>query len=107
MSDPMQPEQQDLAAHAYDKIEWHTINIQDLNKRLQNISDTVVRMDERWVRSDEAIRSFMAAWFRDERDKVDTCLQTRSCLFTDWSPHHVGKLNDYNKARGGRQPTII
>src|SRR5690606_15560285 len=75
--------QQELAGRAYDKIEWHTINIEDLNQRLQNISDTVVKMDERWDRSDEATRSFMAAWFRDESDKVDSFFPTRSCLFTD------------------------
>ncbi|KAF3488052.1 hypothetical protein F2Q69_00052447 [Brassica cretica] len=57
----MHEELNELSAYAYDKIGWHQFNIETLQERLQNISNAIQKMDERWTRNDEAKRSFIAA----------------------------------------------
>ncbi|KAF3539902.1 hypothetical protein F2Q69_00022107 [Brassica cretica] len=72
----MHEELDDLSAYAYDKIGWHQFSIKTLQERLQNISNAIQKMDERWTRNDEATRSFIAAWSRMCRDEVDACFPT-------------------------------
>ncbi|KAF3499954.1 hypothetical protein F2Q69_00043210 [Brassica cretica] len=57
----MHEELNELSAYAYDKIGWHQFSIETLQERLQNISNAIQKMDERWTRNDEATRSFIAA----------------------------------------------
>ncbi|KAF3607027.1 hypothetical protein DY000_02047447 [Brassica cretica] len=79
----MHEELNELSAYAYDKIGWHQFSIENTQERLQNISNPIHKMDERWTRNDEATRSFIAAWFRMCRDEVDACFPTSSCLSTN------------------------
>ncbi|KAF2576614.1 hypothetical protein F2Q70_00004340 [Brassica cretica] len=60
----MHEELNELSAYAYDKIGWHQFSIETLQERLQNISNAIQKMDDRWTRNDEATRSFIAAWSR-------------------------------------------
>ncbi|KAF2583450.1 hypothetical protein F2Q68_00004972 [Brassica cretica] len=79
----MHEELNELSAYAYDKIGWHQFSIENTQERLQNISNAIHKMDERWTINDEATRSFIAAWSRMCRDEVDACFRTRSCLSTN------------------------
>ena len=79
----MHEELNELSAYAYDKIGWHQFSIENTQERLQNISNAMHKMDERWTRNDEATRSFIAAWSRMCRDEVDACFPTSSCLSTN------------------------
>ncbi|KAF3568482.1 hypothetical protein DY000_02016991 [Brassica cretica] len=79
----MHEELNELSAYAYDKIGWHQFSIENTQERLQNISNAIHKMDERWTRNDEATRSFIAAWSRMCRDEVDACFPTSSCLSTN------------------------
>uniref|UniRef100_M4EH15 Uncharacterized protein n=1 Tax=Brassica campestris TaxID=3711 RepID=M4EH15_BRACM len=65
----MHEELNELSAYAYDKIGWHQFRIEDILERLQNILNAIHKIDERWTRNDEAIRSFIAAWSRMCRDE--------------------------------------
>ncbi|KAF3609523.1 hypothetical protein DY000_02048679 [Brassica cretica] len=60
----MHEELNELSAYAYDKIGWHQFSIENTQERLQDISNAIHKMDERWTRNDEATRSFIAAWSR-------------------------------------------
>ncbi|KAF2534409.1 hypothetical protein F2Q70_00031414 [Brassica cretica] len=53
----MHEELNELSAYAYDKIGWHQFSIETLQERLQNISNAIQKMDERWTRNDEATRN--------------------------------------------------
>ena len=79
----MHKELKDLSAYANNKIGWNQSNIGDIKEMLQNISNAIQKMDERWTRNDEATRSFIAAWSRMCRDEVDACFPTSSCLSTN------------------------
>ncbi|KAF3503004.1 hypothetical protein F2Q69_00043534 [Brassica cretica] len=57
----MHEELNELSAYAYDKIGWHQFITENTQERLQNISNAIHKMDERWTRNDEATRSFIAA----------------------------------------------
>ncbi|KAF3543846.1 hypothetical protein DY000_02007057 [Brassica cretica] len=52
----MYKELNELSAYAYSKIGWHHSSIEDIQERLQNISNAIQKMDERWTRNDEATR---------------------------------------------------
>ena len=78
----MQEQLNELSEYAYSKISWYHVSIEDILERLQNISNAVQKMDERWTRNDEATRSFIAAWSRMCRDDVDACFPTSSCFST-------------------------
>ncbi|KAF3505992.1 hypothetical protein F2Q69_00005257 [Brassica cretica] len=52
----MHEELNELSAYAYDKIGWHQFSIENTQERLQNISNAIHKMDERWTRNDEATR---------------------------------------------------
>ncbi|KAF3523996.1 hypothetical protein F2Q69_00050340 [Brassica cretica] len=54
----MQKQLNELSAYAYDNIGWYQFNIEDILERLQNISNAVQKMDERWTRNDEATRRY-------------------------------------------------
>lgn len=56
------------------------VDIENVQERLQYISNAVIKLDEIWSRNDEATRSFIEAWARMCRDDVDTCFPTSSCL---------------------------
>ena len=79
----MHRELNELSPYAYNKIGWHQSRMEDIQERLQNISNAIQKMDERWTRNDEATRSFIAAWSRMCRDEVDACFPTSSCLSTN------------------------
>ncbi|KAF3501842.1 hypothetical protein F2Q69_00042852 [Brassica cretica] len=53
----MHEELNELSAYAYDKIGWHQFSIENTQERLQNISNAIHKMDERWRRNDEATRN--------------------------------------------------
>ncbi|KAF3532317.1 hypothetical protein DY000_02038266 [Brassica cretica] len=67
----MHEELNELSAYAYDKIGWHQFSIENILERLQNISNAIQKMDERWIRNDEATRSFIAAWSRIETKETE------------------------------------
>ncbi|KAF3515942.1 hypothetical protein DY000_02060892 [Brassica cretica] len=46
----------ELSEYAYSKISCYQFSIEDILERLQNISNAVQKMDERWTRNDEATR---------------------------------------------------
>ncbi|KAF3516838.1 hypothetical protein DY000_02059598 [Brassica cretica] len=79
----MQEQLNEVSEYAYSKISWYQFSIEDILERLQNISNAVQKMDERWTRNDEATRSFIAAWSRMCRDDVDACFPTSSCFSTN------------------------
>ncbi|KAF3522505.1 hypothetical protein F2Q69_00047307 [Brassica cretica] len=79
----MQEQLNELSEYAYNNIGWYQFSIEDILERLQKISNAVQKMDERWTRNDEATRSFVAAWSRMCRDKVDACFPTSSCFSTN------------------------
>ncbi|KAG5414921.1 hypothetical protein IGI04_002488 [Brassica rapa subsp. trilocularis] len=78
----MQKELTDITAYAYDNIGWHQVSIDNIQERLQNISNVLGKMDDKWTRNDEATRSFIASWSRMRRDDVDACFPTSSCFST-------------------------
>ncbi|KAG5384390.1 hypothetical protein IGI04_035860 [Brassica rapa subsp. trilocularis] len=51
----MQKELTDLSAYAYDNISWHQVSIDNVQERLQNISNVLEKMDDKWTRNYEAI----------------------------------------------------
>ncbi|KAG5397634.1 hypothetical protein IGI04_019448 [Brassica rapa subsp. trilocularis] len=53
----MQKELTDLSAYAYDNIGWHQVSIDNVQERLQNISNVLEKMDDKWTRNDEATRN--------------------------------------------------
>ncbi|KAG5388453.1 hypothetical protein IGI04_029994 [Brassica rapa subsp. trilocularis] len=53
----MQKELTDLSAYAYDKIGWHQVSIDNVQERLQNISNVLEKMDDKWTRNNEATRN--------------------------------------------------
>ncbi|XP_033141300.1 uncharacterized protein LOC117132039 [Brassica rapa] len=78
----MHEELTELSAYAYDNIGWHQVSIDNVQDRLQNISNALKKMDDKWTRNDEATRSFIASWSRMCRDDVDACFPTSCCLST-------------------------
>ncbi|KAF2546009.1 hypothetical protein F2Q70_00021733 [Brassica cretica] len=53
----MQKKLTDLSAYAYDNIGWHQVSIDNIQERLQNISNVLGKMDDKWTRNDEATRN--------------------------------------------------
>ncbi|WZZ14801.1 hypothetical protein YC2023_107890 [Brassica napus] len=78
----MQKELTDISAYAYDNIGWHQVSIDNIQERLQNISNVLGKLDDKWTRNDEATRSFIASWSRMRRNDVDACFPTSSCFCT-------------------------
>ncbi|KAF2587885.1 hypothetical protein F2Q70_00038884 [Brassica cretica] len=63
-------------------------------------------MKEKWRRGDEAMRDFTGTWFNKRKEDMETCSQ-QVPTYNIISPNTSKvKLNDYNKALSGRQPTI-
>ncbi|KAF2549196.1 hypothetical protein F2Q70_00021658 [Brassica cretica] len=58
----MRKELTELSAYAYDNIGWHQVSVDNVQERLQNISNVLEKMDDKWTRNDEVIRSFIASW---------------------------------------------
>ena len=79
----MQEQLNELSEYAYSKIGWYQFSIENILERLQNISNAIQKMNERWTRNDKATRSFIAAWSKMCRDEVDACFPTSSCLSTN------------------------
>ncbi|KAG5375827.1 hypothetical protein IGI04_040423 [Brassica rapa subsp. trilocularis] len=52
----MQKELTELSAYAYDNIGWHQVSIDNVHERLQNISNVLEKIDDKWTRNDEATR---------------------------------------------------
>ncbi|KAF2560017.1 hypothetical protein F2Q68_00015436 [Brassica cretica] len=57
MVESMQKELTELSAYAYDNIGWHQVSIDNVQERLQNISNVLEKMDDKWTRNDEATRN--------------------------------------------------
>ncbi|KAG5384648.1 hypothetical protein IGI04_036118 [Brassica rapa subsp. trilocularis] len=53
----MQKELTDLSAYAYDNIGWHQVSIDNIQERIQNISNVLGKMDDKRTRNDEATRN--------------------------------------------------
>ncbi|KAG5400277.1 hypothetical protein IGI04_014884 [Brassica rapa subsp. trilocularis] len=53
----MRKELTELSAYAYDNIGWHQVSIDNVQDRLQNISNVLEKMDDKWTRNDEATRN--------------------------------------------------
>ncbi|KAF3595480.1 hypothetical protein DY000_02022370 [Brassica cretica] len=75
----MHKELNELSAYAYSKIGWHQSSIEDIQERLQNISNEIQKLDERWTRNDEATRNLliedstkMLKWINSST--IHTCL---------------------------------
>ncbi|KAF3516879.1 hypothetical protein DY000_02059863 [Brassica cretica] len=70
----MQENLNELSEYAYSKISWYQFSIEDILERLQNISNAVQKMDERWTRNDEATRNStkMLKWIN--LSTIHTCL---------------------------------
>ncbi|KAG5410793.1 hypothetical protein IGI04_007112 [Brassica rapa subsp. trilocularis] len=47
-----------VSAYAYDNIGWHKVSIDNIQERLQNISNVLGKVDDKWTRNDEATRKF-------------------------------------------------
>ncbi|KAG5397555.1 hypothetical protein IGI04_019369 [Brassica rapa subsp. trilocularis] len=78
----MYKELTELSAYAYNNIGWHQVSIDNVQDRLQHISNVLEKMDDKWTRNDEATRSFIASWSRMCRDDVNACFPTNSCFST-------------------------
>ncbi|KAF2604060.1 hypothetical protein F2Q70_00026089 [Brassica cretica] len=70
----MQEKLNELSEYAYSKISWFQFSIEDILEMLQNISNAVQKMDERWTRNDEATRNStkMLKWIN--LSTIHTCL---------------------------------
>ncbi|KAG5388812.1 hypothetical protein IGI04_030353 [Brassica rapa subsp. trilocularis] len=53
----MHEELTELSSYAYDNIGWHQVSIDNVQDRLQNISNVLKKMDDKWTRNDEATRN--------------------------------------------------
>ncbi|KAF2531045.1 hypothetical protein F2Q70_00029092 [Brassica cretica] len=53
----MHKELTELLAYAYENIGWHKVSIDNVQDRLQNISNVLEKMDDKWTRNDEATRN--------------------------------------------------
>ncbi|KAG5397587.1 hypothetical protein IGI04_019401 [Brassica rapa subsp. trilocularis] len=51
----MHEELTELSAYAYDNIGWHQVSIDNVQDRLQNISNLLKKMDDKWTRNDSTI----------------------------------------------------
>lgn len=79
MFDSMQEEMKELSEYAYDKLGKHQFHIEQFEESLQILSDEASKMNERWSRVDDTIRSLIATRSRSSRDEVDACYQTSGC----------------------------
>ncbi|KAG5410838.1 hypothetical protein IGI04_007157 [Brassica rapa subsp. trilocularis] len=53
----MHEELTELSAYPYDNLGWHQVSIDNVQDRLQNISNALKKMDDKWTRNDEATRN--------------------------------------------------
>ncbi|KAF2544021.1 hypothetical protein F2Q68_00032646 [Brassica cretica] len=56
-----QKELTELSAYAYDNIGWNQVSIDNVQERLQNISNVHEKMDDKSTRNDEATRNLLIA----------------------------------------------
>ncbi|KAG5388529.1 hypothetical protein IGI04_030070 [Brassica rapa subsp. trilocularis] len=80
-AESMQKELTDLSAYTYDNIGWHQVSIDNIQERLQNISNVPEKMDDKWTRNDEATRSFIASWSRMRREHEDLTIDRRRDVY--------------------------
>ncbi|KAF2554066.1 hypothetical protein F2Q68_00034537 [Brassica cretica] len=77
----MHKELNELSAYAYSKIGWHQSSIEDIQERLQNISNEIQKLDERWTRNDEATRTYAYSkigWHQSSIEDIQERLQNIS-----------------------------
>ena len=100
-------ELKDISETTYARIGMQQRNIRNLQHRMHASEVARERLKNQWSRGDESIRSFIGTWFQMSKDEVDTCIQP-SGHFDHYQTKATSKvkLNDYNKALSGRQPTI-
>ncbi|KAL0847138.1 hypothetical protein Bca101_020384 [Brassica carinata] len=75
--DSMQAEISDLSEHAYKKLGWHELSIEDHEERIQRITDELIEIKKKRTREYEATRSLFDAWFSEKKDIEDTCFPTK------------------------------
>ncbi|KAL0716021.1 hypothetical protein Bca4012_065343 [Brassica carinata] len=71
---------EDLSEYTFNTFGWHARNMGSMQQELSDLKDVTLKLNERWTRSDEATRSFMATWFNTYKEDVDACFPTSSCL---------------------------
>ncbi|KAG5401125.1 hypothetical protein IGI04_015732 [Brassica rapa subsp. trilocularis] len=52
----MHEELTELSTYTYNNISWHQVSINNVQDRLQNISNVLEKMDDKWTRNDDATR---------------------------------------------------
>ncbi|KAF3524127.1 hypothetical protein F2Q69_00048895 [Brassica cretica] len=62
----MHEELTEISAYTYDNIGWHQVSIDNVQDRLQNISNVLKKMDDKWTRHDEATRNSTIDAIADE-----------------------------------------
>ncbi|WZY72351.1 hypothetical protein YC2023_004591 [Brassica napus] len=65
------------------RIGWIHKFIENIEERLDQISDTVERQERQRTKGEKAIRSFVGTWFEMSEEDVETCFPTSSST----SPH--------------------
>uniref|UniRef100_A0A0D3BHB5 Uncharacterized protein n=1 Tax=Brassica oleracea var. oleracea TaxID=109376 RepID=A0A0D3BHB5_BRAOL len=97
---------EDISADTYATLIRHQFNLESLGDILQKMENTTATMKEKWRRGDGAMRDFTGTWFNKRREEMDTCFQKVPAFNTTSQITSKVKINDYNKALSGRQPTI-
>ncbi|KAF3545028.1 hypothetical protein DY000_02007002 [Brassica cretica] len=83
----MQEQLNELSEYAYSKISWYQFSIEDILERIQNISNAVQKMDERWTRNDEATRSSLHKEFLDiDQKEVNRAWWQPPLRLDSWKP---------------------
>ncbi|KAF2606311.1 hypothetical protein F2Q68_00044832 [Brassica cretica] len=74
----MHEELTELSAYAYDNRGWHQVSIDNVQDRLQNISNALKMMDDKWTRNDEATRNLDTIRKKDQQPatSIDVCTIT-------------------------------
>ena len=62
------------------RIGWIHKFIENIEERLDQISDTVERQERQRTKGEKAIRSFVGTWFEMSEEDVETCFSTSSHL---------------------------
>ncbi|KAF3590792.1 hypothetical protein DY000_02024594 [Brassica cretica] len=69
----MHEELNELSAYTYDKIGWHKFSIENILERLQDISNAIQKIDERWTKNDQATRNSTKD-AKVDQPAIHTCL---------------------------------
>ena len=81
--DALQNELRELSEYSYKTVYMNVGSIESIERTLRKLTDTVLKIDEKQLRSDDATRSFIATWFNMRRHEVDTFCPTSSSFCTN------------------------